>query len=427
MIVKVTPEFRAGARAFRAGILVMVVIALGLFMAFKAQTGMPFAPTTTVRAYFKDVGSLKANDRVRQDSKIIGRVTGVSYANGEALVTMALDGNRSVYRNATAKIWDLSALATKFVELSPGTSSAGPLAGPITAGRTESSADLYKVLDALDPTTRAAATSMIRQLGSGLVGHGTDLSAFLRVAPTDMADLSAISKALATPSAQVSGLIQQARSLSARFQGSQQQLADLIGQSASTLQAVGVDGGRPLQSTIAELAPSLQNLNIAMTKLQQPLADTRVAMVGLEPGAQALGNSVKDLRGFLRAAVPVAGQVPSVAQLALPAVTDLTTTMVDAQPVAPRARDALGDALSPLEILAQYTTDLSQLFMRGASFVSQGPRPGVRYARLGVSPAVNTITGGLISSGKTLPQDNYPAPGAAQNDRATGLLPGLPK
>ena len=122
------------------------------------------------------------------------------------------------------------------------------------------------------------------------------------------------------------------------------------------------------------------------------------------------------------------GSEPSpVAKLALPAVTDLTTTMSDARPLAPRVRDALGYAMTPLQVLAPYTTDMSELWLRGASFVSQGPRPGVRYARLGVTPGVNTVTGGLLSSGSSLPQDNYPAPGQAQFDRASGLLPvGIP-
>jgi phospholipid/cholesterol/gamma-HCH transport system substrate-binding protein len=67
---------------------------------------------------------------------------------------------------------------------------------------------------------------------------------------------------------------------------------------------------------------------------------------------------------------------------------------------------------------------MAQLFLRGASFVSQGPEPGVRYARLGVTPGVNTVTGGLLPS-SNLPLNEYPRPGEAQHDRAHGLPPGL--
>jgi phospholipid/cholesterol/gamma-HCH transport system substrate-binding protein len=427
--VKVTPEFRAGAFSFRAGIIVLIVIVVGLVLAFKAQTGMPYAPTTTVSAYFNDIGSLEANDTVREDSKIVGRVSKVAYVDGKALVTMSLNGHKSVYANATAEIWDLSALATKFVELNPGTAGAGAIAAPISAAHTKSSADLYQVLDVLDPKTRAAATSLIRQVGSGLAGHAQDLSDFLQAGPQDLADLQRVSQALADPSADLTGLLSSAKALSSRFNGSEQQIADLMSQSAATLDAVGTEQGKPLSQTIAELPSTLTNLNTAMAKLRQPLTDTRLAMVALQPGAQALGRATPDLRALLRDAIPVLGQIPGVAQDAMPALASLTTTMTDGRPLAPRVRNALASAATPLAVLAPYTTDLSQLFLRAASFVSQGPRPGLRYARLGISPGINTVTGGLLSSGSTgLPQDNYPAPGQAQHDRATGLVPpGVPK
>jgi phospholipid/cholesterol/gamma-HCH transport system substrate-binding protein len=163
-----------------------------------------------------------------------------------------------------------------------------------------------------------------------------------------------------------------------------------------------------------------------MDSLQAPLSRTREAMVALEPGAKALGKSEKDLRGFLVDAVPVAHQVPGVSELALPAVDDLTRTLSDARPLVPEVRQAVGDLLTPLRVLSRYSTDMAQLFLRGASFVSQGPNPGVRYARLGVTPGVNTVTGGLLRSGN-LPQNQYPRPGVAQYDRAQGLPPGLPE
>ena len=428
MSIKITPEFRAGSLSFRAGIIVLVAVVVGLFISFKAQTGLPFAPTTTVSAYFDNVGTLKANDTVRENSKIVGRVSKVQYVDGRALVTFSLNGHANVYANATAQIWDLSALATKFIELDPGTSQAGPISAPIQTSHTKNSADLYQVLNVLDPTTRAAATTLIQQVGSGFAGHGADLSDFLRVSPNDLADLSKVSKALSTSPADLAGMLASAKALSARFNGSEQTISDLMDQSASTLEVVGVDNGAPLGSTIEELPSTLANLNTAMTKLKQPLADARLAMVALDPGAQALGKATPDLRGFLTAAVPVLGQVPAVAQDAMPALASLSTTMTDARPLAPRIESGLAYAMTPLEVLAPYTTDFSQLWFRGRSFVSQGPRPGLRYARLGVSPGVNTITGGLLSSGQALPQNNYPAPGVAQNDRATGLLPvGVPK
>ncbi|WP_067430580.1 MlaD family protein [Nocardioides jensenii] len=426
MSIKVTPDFLARSISFRVGLVVLVVLAGVLYLTFKAQTGMPFAKTTEVKAVVSNVHSLKANDAVRQNSKRIGKVKDIEYRDGSALVTMELDGDVDVYQDASAAVWDLSALATKFVELDLGTPKSGELGSEaIPAAQTEDSADLYQLLDVLDPKTRDAATQMLRQVGAGAAGHGQDLGQFVVQARDLLDDLGAVSKSLADPDADLTALLQNADLLASRFHGREDEIADLVHQTDQTLEAVATDSGTPLRETINRLPSALSDVKGAMDSLQAPLARTGSAMRALEPGAKSLSNSEQNLRGFLREAVPVAKQVPGVAGLAVPAVDDLTSTLSDARPLAPEVRQAVGDLLEPLRVLSYYSTDMAQLFLRGKSFVSQGPNPGVRYARLGVTPGVNTVTGGLLRSGN-LPQNQYPAPGEAQYDRAQGLPPGLP-
>lgn len=423
MSTTVTPELRSRALAFRAGFIVLAVIVVLLYITFKAQTGMPFRTTTKVQALVSDVHSLKANDAVRQHSSRIGRVSDIEYRDGAALITMELDGDVDVYSDATAAVWDLSALATKFVELDPGTAAAGKLgADPIPVSQTVESSDLYEVFDVLDKPTRDAATGMLRDVGGGMAGHGEDLAAFLASAPDVLRDLGVVSSSLADPEAELPGLLARADVLAGRFSGREAELAQLIGRTEDTLSAITVDNGEPLRQTIEALPATLASVRQSMDDLHDPLVDARVAMIALEPGGVALARSEADLRNFLRGAVPVAKQVPGVVRQAVPAVESLGTTMADARPLAPRISQAIGDLMVPLRVLAPYAPELRTLFLRGRSFVSQGPNPGVRYARLGVSPGVNTLTGGLISS-RDLPQNQYPRPGEAQNDRAEGLLP----
>jgi len=420
----ITPELRSRAFSFRAGLIVLVIVAALLYVAFRAQTGMPFRPTTTVQAEVADVHSLKPNDEVRQHSRRIGRVSDIEYRDGVAVVTMQLDGHVDVYRDATAAIWDLSALATKFVELDPGTSEAGKLGDrAIGVEQTVESSDLYEVLDVLDAPTRAQATSTLREVGGGMAGHGQDLAAFLNSAPDVLRDLGKVSASLSASEADLPALLVEAQTLASRFDGRQDELAGLVEHTADTLSAVAIDDGKPLRDTVRRLPGALTHARQAMDDLREPLVDTRVAVTALEPGAAALARSENDLRGFLREAVPVAGQVPPVAHQAVPAVKKLTGAIADARPLAPKITQAVHDLIDPLQALAPYAgPSMASLFLRGRSFVSQGPNPGVRYARLGVTPGVNTVTGGLVSS-RDLPQNAYPAPGQAQYDRAEGLLP----
>jgi phospholipid/cholesterol/gamma-HCH transport system substrate-binding protein len=387
---------------------------------------MPFAKTTEVKALISDVHSLRANDAVRQNSKRIGRVSDVEYQDDAALVTMELDGDVEVFKDAHAAVWDLSALATKFIELDPGTPRTGELGdSPIPVSQTEDSADLYELLDVLDPKTRAAATRMLREVGGGTAGHGADLERFLASSPDLLNDLGDVSTSLAAPETDLTGLLADVETLASRFEGRQQEIDRLVRQSDQTLAGVATDSGKPLRETVRRLPATLDSTEKAMKSLREPLARTAQAMRALEPGAEALGRSEKSLRGFLRDSVPVAKDFPGVMRQAVPAIEDLTQTIADARPLAPLVRQAVGDLMTPLRVLAPYSIDMAQLFFRGASFVSQGPNAGVRYARLGVTPGINTVTGGLLASGN-LPQNEYPLPGEAQHDRAQGLPPGLP-
>jgi phospholipid/cholesterol/gamma-HCH transport system substrate-binding protein len=426
MTLKNTPELRATGKSFRTGGIVLILLVLILALAFKAQTGMPFATTTQVQARISDVHSLKVNDDVRENSKRVGRVSDIEYVDGAALVTMTLNGKAQVYRDATAAVWDVSALATKFVELDPGSQSAGALGDrPIQTTHTVDSADLYEVLDVLDAPTRRATVQMLRGLGGGAAGHGTDLQAFLDKAPGLLDHLSTVSAALASDDADLPTLLVATDRLVGRFHGRQQEIAHLVDQTDRTLEAFSTDGGAPLDATLKQLPESLTRAKAALDAVRTPLHDTGVALRGLAPGADALGRSEQDLRGFLVDSVKVAGQVPGVAEQASPVLADLTGTLADARPLAEPVRLAIGDLLAPLRALAPYATDVAQLFVRGASFVSQGPRPGVRYARLGVTPGAATVTSGLLGS-INFPQNHYPRPGEAQHDRAQGVS-GLPE
>ncbi|WP_250291053.1 MlaD family protein [Frankia sp. CiP1_Cm_nod1] len=421
-----TPEFRARTRSFRAGGIVLAVLAVILYLTFKAQSGLPFAPTTTVRASFDNVHSLRVNDGVREMSKRVGRVSAIDYVNGTAVVTMQLDGNVDVYRDAHAEIWDVSALATKFVELNLGTSAAGKLGDQtIAATRNVNSADLYQLLDVLDQPTRDAATRTVRALGGGLAGHSDDLQDLLKSAPSLLEDIGTVSQALASDQTDLPTLLTDLDRLAGRLDDRQQQIASLVNQSDQTLRAVSVDGNKPLTATLQRLPGTLDTARQALDSLNAPLADTASAVRDLEPGAEALGASEADLRGVLVEGVPVAGKVPPVAKQAIPAVEDLTRTVADARPLAPPVRQAVGDLLTPLRVLAPYAPEIGQLFVRGQSFVSEGPAPGIRYARLGLNPGLGTVTSGLLPSGNFY-LNQYPRPGQASQDRAQGLPAGIP-
>lgn len=410
-------EARRSRITILVGIIGLAVLGAVFYVTFTIHEGLPLQEKTMVKAAFKDVDSLSAGDEVRQNSVRIGRVDSVELKDGVAVATLQLDGNKKVYADARAEIWDFSALGAKFVELDPGNPEAGRLEGRIPAKNTVDSADIHEVFDVFDKSTRQAAASSARELGSGAAGHGGDLNDYLGSAPDLLPDLGTVSKSLASPDADLPALLRSADRLSARFVGREEHITRAIEQSADTLQAFSVDDAQPLTGTLRRLPRTLDSTNMAFAKLDAPLADLKGAFAKLEPGAEGLSAAEDDLRGVFRESDEALGKLPGVAEQAEPAVEDLTKTIADARPLAPKVSRAFDDLVTPMRVLAPYAREAGQLFVRGHSFVSENIN-GLHYARLLLAPSpVRTAGGGLVTS-DAQPRNPYPEPGEADHDRA---------
>jgi phospholipid/cholesterol/gamma-HCH transport system substrate-binding protein len=412
------PERRAIGRWFAAGSVVMVVLAAVIALTFSAVNGMPLAQRKTVQAEFNDVHSLAVNDDVRENSARVGRVAGIELRDGRALVTMELDGNPPVYGNAVARVWDVSALAAKFVELEPGTSAAGPLpdGAVLPASRDEDSADVWRILNIFEPKTRAQMAGFLREFGGGSLAHGPDLNAFLHSGPALLRNVGTVSESMASPQFDLPKLIASSDTLASRFHGRELQISELIRQTDETFKGFTTGNSVPLKTVLAKAPNMLRTLRPALDDINPRLDDTRVAMVNLRDGAKGLGDATPDFRGFLRDSVPVSHQVPDFADDARSPVIKLTSTLDDAQPLVHRAVDTFNYLQDPLHVLAPYGPEAGSLFDRLASFTSRGPEPGKRYATVTVNFGPTTATGSGLKSGGDRFVDPYPKPGQAEHE-----------
>lgn len=418
------PDDRRNARSVFAGMLVLGLVVLGLYVTTKAQTGS-LVPTDTVKMAISDVHTLQVNDDLRVYSSRVGQVSGIEYRDGEAIVTADLiSGAPTIYRNASAQVLSVSPLALKYLNLDPGTPDAGELGDGeiIPSAQNVSSSDLQDVLEVFDPETRAQATSTLRELGTGLGTHGQDINDFVATSPELLADLGTVSGTLASDEMDFTGMLSSVDRLASRFQGRHDQIRELVKSAESTFAAIGVDGGAPLQATMVEAATALPELRGGLASLETPLTDFEGAMRSLDPGGRALGEAMPDLRGMLRESVPVFNNVPGVADDTTPALGDLRDTFDDARPLAPKASEALVELSAPLAALAPYAPEIGQFFVRGHSFVSEGPADGTRYARLNTNFSLTQGSGGFYE-GRDFVRDEYPEPGEATGQRATNLAP----
>lgn len=401
-------------KSWFAGLIVFALVVVIAYLAFTANQGRPpLSQPAQLTAIFDNVGQLAPGDQVRRNSHRIGQVSTIELQPDRRVrVTMTLDGDPKVYRDATASLWDESVLGKKFIEVDFGHPSAGPLVnGTITAPEPHQQAqDISKLFDVFDPRTRHSLSSSIQELGNGMVGHGADLNDFVGAAPNLLSDVQKVSKAASSPESNVNELLRTTDRLASRFTGREHELTSLQDNLNGTLEAINVDGAQPLGQTINALPSSLHDVRGALDSLNRPLADTRIAMTDLKAGASALGQATPDVRGVLREAIAPANKIPGVAEKAEPAVTDLRHTFADLRPFVPRTSEAFNTALTPLSVIAPYRGDIATTAHDFSTLLGGFGSGDYRHA-LRVSLA---FPGGTVANGLApVPSLPYGAPGQA--------------
>jgi phospholipid/cholesterol/gamma-HCH transport system substrate-binding protein len=415
---------RNEVRQFLFGIATLAVAAVVFTIGWIVQTGgpVPGKAYTYVRADFNNVGTLKAGKDVKQNGIRVGQVSKVEYNKGIAEVTLRLEGDRRVYRDAVVQIGNVSALGKKYVAFDPGTAAAGILAdGVLPASQNVDATSLEDALSALDPATRTALRSTLEQTGGGLAGHGEDLRKALNASPRLLRDLKQISAAIDDPDAQLPELLQAADTLVGRFTGREDELRSLMRSAEQTLTAVGVDQGTPLESTIEEAPNTLKNVKTATDALNEPLADLDVALRQVKPGGVALGASSGDLRGFLRDSVTALDKVPDVSEEAKPALDDLTGVLKDARPLLPSLTSTIKSADKLLVDFAPYAGDAGRFFSQHDLLSGTlGSDDKHYFAAMLTGLGLFSIAGAPdpLYSG-----EYYPAPGTAWNKSSNTEVP----
>lgn len=359
------PLHRDAARTIVVGLCVLAGFVAIAFVGAIVQAGgaLPGRRYTEVKAQFEDVGILKAGKEVKQNGLRVGSVSDVSLVDGRAEVTLRLDGDVDVYKDAAAYVGNFSALGKKYVGFDPGTAASGELGDDvISVASTKDSNSLEDLLSAFDPKTRKSLRNAVTELAAGTAGHSEDLNDVLDASPDLLADLETVMEATGSSEAELSELLVSGDRLVTRFDGRQEQIDGLVRNLDETVAAVGVDEGKPLEATISKLPEALVTTRKGLDDVNAPLDDAAVALRELEPGARALGKATPDLRGFLRESPPTLDKVPPVSDAARPAITSLTETVADARPVVSPLASSLDSSAYFLSLFAPYIPDAGRFF-----------------------------------------------------------------
>jgi virulence factor Mce-like protein len=296
------------------GAVTLLVTIIAVFIAYNANSGLPFVPTYDVKAVLPSGAKLVKGNEVRVGGFRVGVVDEITpktvEVDGErrsvAEISMKLDKVvEPLSKDSTVSVRPRSALGLKYVELTPGDSEATFARGDtIPLGRTSEPLELEDVLSTFDPDTRTDTRAATEGFGDAFAGRGQSINDAIGALNPFFTYLTPVMQNLADPETGLDNFFLQIGRASAQAAPVAEIQAELFTHMADTFAAFSSDP-EALQLTIEKQPPTLDTA-ISSFRVQRPfLADFTDLSRRLRPAAQELPRSLPAVNDALRVGTPI--------------------------------------------------------------------------------------------------------------------------
>jgi virulence factor Mce-like protein len=296
------------------GAVTTLIVIVSVYLAYNANTGLPFVPTYNLRAELPTAANLVPGNEVRLGGFRVGIVdkmgTGTKVFNGRprsiAVLRMKLDKRvEPLPADTKVIVRPRSALGLKFVELTPGRGERTLRAGStIPLRNATATVEFDDLLNTFDDKTRQNSQDALNGFGEAFAGRGTDVNeAILSLGPF-FAYLAPVMRNLSDPSTELDEFFKQIGRTSAQVAPVARVQAVLFSNMADTFEAIGRNPGA-LRATIEKNPPTLDE-GIRSFPIQRPfLADFADLSRRLRPAARLLPTALPVINDALRVGTPV--------------------------------------------------------------------------------------------------------------------------
>ncbi len=270
----------------------------------------------------------------------VGDIGSVKLEDGRAVVEMKIQTEHApVYRDATILLRPKTGLKDMYLELDPGTKSAGAFeeGERITVANTLPDVNPDEILAQLDGDTRDYLRVL---LSAGAEGFEGDAPAelrevFKRFEPTS-SSARKITAMLVKRRRNVARVTHNFQELATQLGSKDQQLAELVDSANANFEAIANQDQR-LREALRLLPGALDQTQTTLTSLGEFSGQLGPALAKLRPGARALGPSLRQSRPFLRETTPVIDeQLRPFARDVRPTIRDLRGAAESLAVVTPR-------------------------------------------------------------------------------------------
>jgi phospholipid/cholesterol/gamma-HCH transport system substrate-binding protein len=245
----------------------------------------------------------------------IGQVGGVSVKNGVAVVSMDIDKRYApIYRNATVLLRPRTPLKDMYLELDPGTRSAGrmPAGGTISTANTTPDVDVSQILSSLDSDSRNYLVLLLAAGAGAFQDHGANgtsakpspdaVSALQetlkRFAPLGR-DTKTFASLLATRQSSLRRSVHNLDLVAGALGGVDRELASLIDASDTNFKALAANDDN-LQQTLREFPGTLRQTSESLGKVKSFASASATTLHELQPFARNLAPALAASRPLFK-------------------------------------------------------------------------------------------------------------------------------
>jgi virulence factor Mce-like protein len=296
------------------GAVTTLIVIVSVFLAYNANTGLPFVPTYNLRAQLPGGANLVPGNEVRIGGFRVGIVdkigTGTEVFNGQprsiAVVRMKIDKTaQPLARDTTVLVRPRSALGLKYIQLTPGKSKLSFRDGDTIPLRSATApVEFDDFLNTFDAKTRQNSQDALTGFGDALAGRGQDLNDAIQGLAPFFRYLAPVMSNLSDPRTRLSEFFKQIGRTSAQVAPVAAVQAELFSNMATTFAAIGRNPAA-LQATI-EKSPPTMDTAIESFRVQRPFLDDFTNLSArLRPAARVLPVALPLLNSALRVGTPV--------------------------------------------------------------------------------------------------------------------------
>jgi virulence factor Mce-like protein len=335
-----------GMSRFRAGLLAIVLIAVGTFFGFTKLN--PFASPYKLNAAFETANNLKPNSPVRIAGVDVGKVKKiVAQPNGSAIVEMEIkDKGLPIHEDAELKVRPRIFLEGNFfVDLSPGSPSAPEMEDggeTIPMNQTSAPVQFGDLLAALQTDTRSDLQVFLKEYSKGLSGKGArGFNQSLRYGENAFKNSAIVNQATLglEPTRDIQRLLKGQQKTFAALVEDEEALKNLVTNFNVTAGAFAREDVA-LEASIPALRDLLRVGSPALASLNSALPSLRSFAVDALPGVRSSGPTLEAALPFIRQARGLVGprELQAAARQLRRHVPNLTNLNVGLVPFLEQAR-----------------------------------------------------------------------------------------